>query len=33
MEKTIIGISKGRIAKSYLDYLYKNNIINFKTED
>lgn len=33
MEKTIIGISKGRIAKSYLDYLYKNNIIDFKTED
>lgn len=33
MEKTIIGISKGRIAKSYLDYLYKNNIINFKLED
>lgn len=33
MEKTIIGISKGRIAKSYLDYLYKNNIINFMLED
>ncbi|MBR5662948.1 MAG: ATP phosphoribosyltransferase [Bacilli bacterium] len=33
MEKTIIGISKGRIAKAYIDYLYKNNIINLKPED
>ena len=31
--KTIVGLSKGRIAKAYLDRLYKNNIIDTKFED
>lgn len=33
MRKTIIGLSKGRIAKAYINYLYNNNVISNKPDE